>query len=52
MTANDKIVEILGIVSDICEYAIDNSHTEQSQFTKLEQKLHEYITDSPKPSDN
>lgn len=50
MTANDKVIDILDIVSNICDYAINNSHTKQSQFTKLEQKLRKYIVDAPKPS--
>ena len=39
----DKIVEILSMVSDICNYAIKNLCTEQAQFEELEWKLNEYI---------
>lgn len=39
----DKIIKILGMVSEICDYAIENLCTEQSQFEELEQKLREYI---------
>jgi len=39
----DKIAEILSMVSDICNYAIKNLCTEQAQFEELEWKLNEYI---------
>ena len=39
----DKITKILSMVSDICDYAIENLCTEQSQFEELELKLREYI---------
>ena len=39
----DKITEILSMVSEICDYAIDNLCTEQAQFEELEMKLREYI---------
>ena len=39
----DKITKILSMVSEICDYAIENSCTEQSQFEELELFLREYI---------
>lgn len=39
----DKITKILSMVSEICDYAIKNSCTEQSQFEELELFLREYI---------
>ena len=39
----DKITKILSMVSEICDYAIENLCTEQSQFEELELKLREYI---------
>ena len=39
----DKITKILSMVSDICDYVIENLCTEQSQFEELELKLREYI---------
>lgn len=39
----DKITKILSMVSDICDYAIENLCTETSQFEELELKLREYI---------
>ena len=39
----DKITKILSMVSDICDYAIENLCTEQSQFEELELKLRDYI---------
>lgn len=42
-TCEDKITKILSMVSEICDYAIENLCTEQSQFEELELKLREYI---------
>jgi len=39
----DKITKILSMVSEMCDYAIDNLGTEQAQFEELEMKLREYI---------
>jgi hypothetical protein len=39
----DKITKIRSMVSEICDYAIDNLCTEQAQFEELEWKLREYI---------
>jgi len=39
----DKITKILSMVSEICDYAIENLCTEQAQFEELELKLREYI---------
>ena len=42
-THNDRIVEILAKVSEICDYAIDNLCTEPSQFEELECLLNDYV---------
>lgn len=39
----DKITKILSMVSEICDYAIENLCTEPSQFEELELKLRDYI---------
>ena len=39
----DKITNILSMVSEICNYTIDNLCTEQAQFEELEWKLRKYI---------
>ena len=39
----DKITDILDMVSKICDYAIHNLCTQQSHFEELEWKLREYI---------
>ena len=39
----DKITKILSMVSEICDYAIDNLCTEQAQFEELELLLRDAI---------
>ena len=40
----DNIAKILGKVSEICDYAIENICTEPAQFEELELMLREIIT--------
>ena len=39
----DKITKILSMVSEICDYAIENLCTEQAQFEELEWELRQAI---------
>lgn len=39
----DKITKILSMVSDICDYAIENLCTEQAHFEELEWELRQAI---------
>ena len=39
----DKITKILSMVSEICDYAIDNLCTQQAQFEELECELRDAI---------
>lgn len=39
----DKITKILSVVSEICDYAIENQCTKQAQFEELESLLRDYI---------